>query len=223
VAKVILFFENNTLLLNLLSDICILIERKLKKMLVEIGDKIISTQLFERKFVCDLNACKGACCIEGDAGAPLTDEEVNTLEEELEHIKPFMREEGLKAVEESGVFYIDQENDMGTTLVNEKECAFVFFDEKGITKCAIEAAYNANKTTFKKPISCHLYPIRVKHFQDFTALNYNQWDICEPACDCGEKLNVPVYKFLKEPLIRAFGEPFFKELDIVNGEINKEI
>jgi len=192
-------------------------------MLVEIGNKIVSTQLFERKFVCDLNTCKGACCIEGDAGAPLTDLEINILEEELDHIKPFMREVGIKAVEESGVFYIDQENEKATTLVNKKECAFVFFDEKGITKCAIEAANKAKKTTFKKPISCHLYPIRVKHFDIFTALNYNQWDICESACDCGEKLNVPVYKFLKEPLTRAFGETFFNELEIVNEEINKEI
>ena len=191
-------------------------------MLVEIGNKIVSTQLFERKFVCDLNTCKGACCIEGDAGAPLTDVEINILEEELDHIKPFMREVGIKAVEESGVFYIDQENETATTLVNKKECAFVFFDEKGITKCAIEAANKAKKTTFKKPISCHLYPIRVKHFDNFTALNYNQWDICESACDCGEKLNVPVYKFLKEPLTRAFGEAFFNELEIVNEEVNKE-
>lgn len=191
-------------------------------MLVEIGNKIVSTQLFERKFVCDLNTCKGACCIEGDAGAPLTDLEINILEEELDHIKPFMREVGIKAVEESGVFYIDQENETATTLVNKKECAFVFFDEKGITKCAIEAANKAKKTTFKKPISCHLYPIRVKHFDNFTALNYNQWDICESACNCGEKLNVPVYKFLKEPLTRAFGEAFFNELEIVNEEVNKE-
>lgn len=191
-------------------------------MLVEIGNKIVSTQLFERKFVCDLNTCKGACCIEGDAGAPLTDLEINILEEELDHIKPFMREVGIKAVEESGVFYIDQENETATTLVNKKECAFVFFDEKGITKCAIEAANKAKKTTFKKPISCHLYPIRVKHFDNFTALNYNQWDICESACDCGEKLNIPVYKFLKEPLTRAFGEAFFNELEIVNEEVNKE-
>lgn len=191
-------------------------------MLVEIGNKIVSTQLFERKFVCDLNTCKGACCIEGDAGAPLTDVEINILEEELDHIKPFMREVGIKAVEENGVFYIDQENETATTLVNKKECAFVFFDKKGITKCAIEAANKAKKTTFKKPISCHLYPIRVKHFDNFTALNYNQWDICESACDCGEKLNVPVYKFLKEPLTRAFGEAFFNELEIVNEEVNKE-
>lgn len=188
-------------------------------MLVEIGDKIVSTQIFERKFVCDLNACKGACCIEGDAGAPLALEEIDILEEDFEAIKPYMRQEGIDAVEKTGVFYMDQDNEAGTTLVNEKECAFVFFDDKGITKCSIEQAHKEGKTDFKKPISCHLYPIRVKQFNDFTALNYDKWDICSPACACGESLNVPVYKFLKEPLIRAFGEEFFEELEVVNEEI----
>ena len=188
-------------------------------MLVEIGDKIVSTQIFERKFVCDLNACKGACCIEGDAGAPLTLEEIDILEEDLEAIKPYMRKEGIDAVEKTGVFYMDQDNEAGTTLVNEKECAFVFFDNNGITKCSIEQAHKEGKTDFKKPISCHLYPIRVKQFNDFTALNYDKWDICSPACACGESLNVPVYKFLKEPLIRAFGQEFFEELEVVNEEI----
>ena len=190
-------------------------------MLVEIHDKIVSTQIFERKFVCDLNACKGACCVHGDAGAPLTIEEADILEEDLEKIKPYMRPEGIAAVNETGVFYVDQENDTATTLVNGAECAFVYFDEKGITKCAIEAAHKDGKTDFKKPISCHLYPIRLKQFNDFTAVNYDHWDICEPACKCGEELNVPVFRFLKEPLIRAFGEEFYEELIIVDGELAK--
>lgn len=191
-------------------------------MLVEIGDKVVSTQVFERKFVCDLNACKGACCIEGDAGAPLTIEEVSIIEDDLDAIKPYMREEGLKAVEGQGVFYMDQDNEPVTTLVNDAECAFVYFDDQGITKCSIEQAHKDGKTDFKKPISCHLYPIRVKKFNDFKALNYDQWKICAPACACGEKLNVPVYKFLKEPLIRAFGETFFEELEVVNKELKKD-
>jgi len=188
-------------------------------MLVEIDDKIVSTQIFDKKFVCDLNACKGACCIEGDAGAPLTQEEVGFLERDLEAIKPYMREEGIKAVESSGVSYLDEENEPVTTLVNGAECAFVFFDEKGITKCAVEAAHLEGKTDFKKPISCHLYPIRVKKFNDYKALNYDKWSICEPACACGEALNVPVFRFLKEPLIRAFGEGFYKELETVDKEL----
>ena len=102
-----------------------------------------------------------------------------------------------------------------------EECAFVYFDENGITKCAVEKAYNEGEIDFKKPISCHLYPIRLKKIQDFTAVNYNQWDICEPACACGDKLDVPVFKFLKEPLIRAFGEEFYQELEIVNEELLK--
>ena len=190
-------------------------------MLLEVKDKVVSTQLFEKKFVCDLNACKGACCVEGDAGAPLTIEEVDILEEELDKIKPYMRPEGIAAVEETGVFYMDQENVPVTTLVNEKECAFVYFDEKGITKCAVEQAYIDGKTSFKKPISCHLYPIRVAKLNDFEALNFNQWDICAPACSCGEDLNVPVYRFLKEPIIRAFGEAFYKELEIADAEWKK--
>ena len=191
-------------------------------MLVEIGDKVVSTQVFERKFVCDLNACKGACCIEGDAGAPLTFEEVSILEDDLESIKPYMREEGIKAVEEQGVFYMDRDNEPVTTLVNGAECAFVFFDEEGITKCAVEQAHRDGKTDFKKPISCHLYPIRVKQFNEFKALNYDTWSICSDACTLGEKLGVPVFQFLKEPIIRAFGEEFFTELEVVNKELNEK-
>lgn len=159
--------------------------------------------------------------MEGDAGAPLKFEEIDELEDGLEQIKPYMRPEGIAVVEASGVFYIDQENEPATTLVNEKECAFVFFDEKGIAKCAVEKAHAEGKINFKKPISCHLYPIRVKQFDDFEGLNYNEWDICAPACACGEQLDVPVYRFLKEPIIRAFGEEFFAELEQVDAEWKK--
>jgi hypothetical protein len=191
-------------------------------MLLEIQDKVVSIDLFEKKFVCDLTACKGACCIEGDAGAPLTFEEVSIMEDDLDKIKPFMRPEGIEAVEETGVFYMDWDNEPVSTLVNEKECAFVTFDEKGTALCAIEQAHKAGVTEFKKPISCHLYPIRVKKYNDFTALNYNEWNICKPACACGDKLDVKVYKFLKEPIVRAFGEEFFTELEKVDKEIEKQ-
>lgn len=188
-------------------------------MLVEIEDKIVSTQIFERQFVCDLTACKGACCIEGDNGAPVTAEEVQIIEANLAQIKPFMRPEGIAAVEKNGVAYLDNDLEPATTLVNGAECAFVFFDAAGTAKCAIEKAQREGRIDFLKPISCHLYPIRTKQFQDYTALNYEKWDICEPACACGEKLEVPVYKFLKEPLIRAFGPTFFQELEIVASEL----
>ena len=192
-------------------------------MLIEVKDKVVSTLLFENKFVCDLNACKGACCIEGDSGAPIKLEEIDILEEDLEKIKPYMRQEGIDAVEKTGVFYMDRwDNEPVTTLVNGKECAFVYFDENNITKCAIEQAHKDGKTEFKKPISCHLYPIRVQKYTDFQALNYSEWDICKPACECGSKLDVKVYKFLREPIVRAFGQEFFDELELINSELEKK-
>jgi hypothetical protein len=191
-------------------------------MLVEIQDKIVSTQIFERQFVCDLTACKGACCIEGNGGAPVTKEEVDIIEANLDKVLPYMRPEGIAAIEAQGVVYEDEDFEPATTLVNGKECAFVYFDQTNTTKCAIEKAHREGQIDFIKPISCHLYPIRTKQFNEYTALNYEKWDICEPACACGEKLDVPVYKFLKEPLIRAFGPEFYKELEIVSRELDTE-
>jgi len=191
-------------------------------MLIEVKDKVVSTQIFERKFVCDLNACKGACCVEGDAGAPISLDEIDQLENNLENILPYMRPEGAEAVEKSGVFYMDDENEPVTTLINGNECAFVFFDENGISKCAIEKAHAEGKSSFKKPISCHLYPIREKQFNEFKALTYDVWPICAPACSCGEQLNVPVFRFLKEPLIRAYGSEFYDELILVDKELAKK-
>lgn len=190
-------------------------------MLVEIDNKLVTTQLFEEQFVCNLSACKGACCVEGDAGAPLTFEEVDIIEDALEEILPYMRPEGIEAVNQTGVFYLDHDGEPVTTLVNGAECAFVFFDEQGITKCAIEKAQLEGKIEYKKPISCHLYPIRVKKLQEYEALNYDRWDICSDACDLGKQLQVPVYKFLKEPIIRAWGENFYKELEVVDEELKK--
>jgi hypothetical protein len=129
-----------------------------------------------------------------------------------------MRQEGIEVVEKSDVYYLDQEDEPVTSLVNEKECVFVQF-ENGIAKCAIEQANKSGITSFKKPISCHLYPIRIKKFNEYTAINYEEWNICKPACSCGDKLDVSVFKFLKEPLIRAFGTEFFEELDQVSKEI----
>ena len=183
-------------------------------MLVEIRNTVVSTELFERHFVCDLNACKGACCVEGDSGAPLLIEEVSAIEDNLDEILPFLREEGIKAIEQNGVFYVDEDNEPVTTLVNGKECAFVVYDEKGITKCGIEQSYNEGKSRFRKPISCHLYPIREKQFHEKKALVYDKWSICEPACDCGEKLSIPVYRFLKDAIIRAHGEAYYDELSL---------
>lgn len=191
-------------------------------MLVEIQDKIVSTQIFERQFVCDLTACKGACCIEGNGGAPVTKEEVDIMQVNLDKIRPYMRPEGIAAIEAHGVVYEDEDFEPATTLVNGKECAFVYFDQTNTAKCAIEKAHREGQIDFIKPISCHLYPIRTKQFNEYTAVNYEKWDICEPACACGEKLDVPVYKFLKEPLVRAFGPEFYKELEVVSRELDTE-
>jgi hypothetical protein len=189
--------------------------------IIEIDDKLISAEVFEKKFVCDLNACKGVCCIEGDEGAPLTMEEVSILENDLDEIKPYMRDVGIAAVDEKGVFYIDQDNEPVTTLVNGAECAFVNFDENGIAKCAIEQAHKDGKTDFKKPISCHLYPIRVAKLREHEAINYSEWNICKPACACGDELNVSIFRFLKEPLIRRFGIEFFQELEKVETALKE--
>ena len=190
--------------------------------MIEIDNILVSEKLLENKFVCDLNACRGACCIEGDAGAPVDDDEIDLIKKNLASIKPFMREEGIKAVGENGIAYEDFDGQMVTTLVNKRECAFVYFDKQGITKCAIEKAHRENKSDFLKPISCHLYPIRVKKLKYYDALNYDTWDICAPACACGDELNVPVYKFLKNPITRKYGEDFYSKLDLVATEYLKQ-
>ena len=162
-------------------------------MLIEVGNQLVSSQVFERKFVCDLNACKGACCIEGNSGAPLELQEIDLLEDNLEKIEPYMRNEGKEAVRELGVFYMDEDNEPATTLVNGAECAFVYFDKQGITKCAIETAYREGEIDFNKPQSCHLYPIRIKRLHEKQVLTFEDWEICAPACACGEQLDLPVY------------------------------
>ena len=189
-------------------------------MIIEIEDKLVSQDIFEKHFVCNLSACKGACCVEGDDGAPLTLEEVDLIENHIEDIKPFMRQEGLDEVAEKGVFYMDRVNEPVSSLVNGKDCVFVTLDEQGITKCGIEHAYRAGKIPFNKPISCHLYPIRVHKYAKFESLNYDRWPICKPACTLGEELKVPVFKFLKEPLIRKYGQEFYQELEKVSVELN---
>lgn len=182
--------------------------------MIQIDDKLVSLNVFDQEFVCDLNACKGACCVEGDVGAPLEDDEAEKLEAIYNDVKPFLRPEGIKAIEEQGTFIRDEfDQEYVTPLVNNKECAYATFDKDGTAKCGIEQAYRAGKTDFLKPISCHLYPIRVKKYTQFTAVNYDQWEICAPACECGSKLNVPVYRFLKEPLIRKFGKDWYADLE----------
>jgi hypothetical protein len=182
--------------------------------MISIGKTLISEDLLDKKFVCDLNACKGACCVAGDSGAPLDRDELEILDSIFEKVKPYMVEKGIKAVKKHGAYVIDSDGDYTTTLVSEgAECAFVFFDEAGIAKCAIEKAHKEGVITWKKPISCHLYPVRISKYKGYDAVNYHKWEVCKPACECGKKLDVPVYKFLKEPLIRKYGKGWFKDLE----------
>lgn len=182
--------------------------------MIAIDNTLVSEDILEKKFVCDLNACKGACCVAGDSGAPLDKEELDVLDSVVEKVKPYMTKKGLKAIEKSGAYVVDGEGDFTTTLVAPgEECAFVYFDEQNIAKCAIEKAYLEKKINWQKPISCHLYPIRIKKTKTYDAVNYDRWEVCKPACSCGEKLNVPVYKFLKTPLIRKYGNKWFKQLE----------
>ena len=182
--------------------------------MIAIDNTLISEDILEKKFVCDLNACKGACCVAGDSGAPLDKEELPLLKAVLKDVKPYMVTKGIMAIEKNGAYVIDADGDYTTTLVSPgAECAFVFFDEQKIAKCAIDQAYRDGKINWQKPISCHLYPIRIKKIKDYEAVNYDKWDVCKPACECGKKLDVPVYKFLKEPLIRKYGKAWFKQLE----------
>jgi Protein of unknown function (DUF3109) len=186
--------------------------------MIAIDNTLVSDDLLDRKFVCDLNACKGECCVAGDSGAPLEKEEEEILNTILPLVKPYMNEEGIAEIEKSGVAVIDSDGDLVTPLVDGvKHCAFVIF-ENSIAKCAIEKAYYDGKITFKKPISCHLYPVRINKYKDFDAVNYQEWEVCKPACVCGDKLDVPVYKFLKEPLIRKYGATWYQQLELVAKE-----
>jgi hypothetical protein len=190
--------------------------------MVQIEDKLISDEVFEKRFVCNLSACKGACCVEGESGAPLEEEELQQLEDALDAVKPYMRQEGIDRVNETGVFTIDVDGDYVTPLVNDAECAFVQFDENGITKCAIEMAHRDGKTDFPKPISCHLYPIRLSELKDFTAINYHHWPICDDARICGTDLNISVFRFLKAPIIRKFGADFYAQMELADKHLESQ-
>ncbi len=189
--------------------------------MLQIDDTIISFDIFDKHFVCDLQACKGMCCIEGDTGAPLTFDEVEKLNDLLPIIWDDLTIEAKKVIEHQSVFYIDLESEPVTSLVNGRECVFTYTDTECMCKCAIEKAYYEGKTDFQKPVSCHLYPIRIQKFNDFLAINFHKWDICSNACLMGEKLKIPLYKFLKNPLIRRFGTDWYSQLEIAAIELAK--
>ena len=181
---------------------------------VLLGDEVLSEQ-----FVCDLHKCKGGCCEDGDAGAPLAKEEKKILDDNFEAIKPYLNREGLAEIERRGKYVYDREFGWVTPTVEGKICAYGLRDRQGIIKCAIEQAYYDGKLEWKKPISCHLYPLRVVEAKHATYVNYEPREsLCNPACALGKKLKMPVYQFLKEPIIRRFGEDFYGALEQVAAE-----
>ena len=190
--------------------------------MIQIDDKIVSTDLLTEKFCCDPSRCKGACCVEGNAGAPLEAEEIEILEREYETYKPYLKPEGIAAIERQGFMVVDEDGDLTTPLVDDAQCAYTY-TENGVTLCAIEKAWAEGKTPFRKPISCHLYPIRVMRFSNGTVgLNYHRWSVCAPARRCGARLGIPVYKALREPIVRRFGEEFYKALEAAEELIKQQ-
>ena len=186
----------------------------MKNHMFQLGKTIVSEDIIEKDFICNLSACKGICCVEGEAGAPLEENELKILMDIYPKVKPILRPEGIEAIENQGL-YIFTDGEYETPLVNEKECAFVTFDEHNISKCGIEEAYNKGEIDWKKPISCHLYPVRLTTYSEFTAVNYHKWPICDDACTLGKELQIPVYKFVKDALIRKFGTDWYTELEKV--------
>ena len=188
--------------------------------MIQIGDTIVSLDVIKKEFCCDLSVCKGICCVEGDAGAPLEEEEEKYIRENYENIKLYMKPEGIQAVEEQGWAVIDVEGDLGTPLIHGGECAYAI-EENGSCWCAIEKAWTEGKSTFRKPISCHLYPIRITRYPSYQAVNYDEWKICAGAKIKGEKKGIPLYIFLKDALIEKYGTEWYEQLCYVANEIKR--
>jgi len=176
------------------------------------GDTLISEDIFERQFICNLNHCKGACCIEGDFGAPLQEEEIELINKNLEKIKPYLNDASIDDINERNFWELDSDKDLVTTCLPTGECNFSKRDENGILSCGIEQAWKDGNSDFRKPISCHLYPIRVSKVGNYDALNYHRWDVCNAACELGKAEGVEIYKFLKDALVRAYGAEWYNEL-----------
>lgn len=189
--------------------------------MIAIGDALISEDLIERDFVCNLSACKGACCIEGEQGAPLEEHEQQILADIFDRVKPHLRKEGLEVIAERGLFVDNTKGGKSTPLVEGGACAYVLIDEKGVTKCGIEKAYEAGDIDFQKPVSCHLYPIRITKYDGYEAVNYSKWDLCNPACELGKQLSIPIYRFVKAALVRKYGQEFYDQLDQTAKHLRK--
>ncbi len=180
--------------------------------MIQIQNTLLSDDIFEEQFICDLCKCKGECCVEGESGAPITKEEFREIEGILSEIWNDLSPKAQKVINRQGIAYTDYDGELVTSLVNGKECVFTYFDADGICKCAIDNAYREGRISVRKPVSCHLYPIRLTEYSDFTAVNYHRWSICEPAVRLGRKEGIPLYRFLREPLTRKFGEEWYNEV-----------
>ena len=197
-------------------------KNKLTTGMLRIGDTIFSLDIIEKKFSCDLQLCKGVCCRYGDSGAPLTVGEVEILEEIFPDVKPFLRGDGISAIEEQGTSTTDSDNDKVTPLIDNLDCAYSVFDGE-ILMCGIEKAWSEGKISFRKPLSCHLFPLRIKQFSGFTAVNYQELSICSGGRETGNRAGIYLYEFLKEPMIRAFGEEMYNELCVAARHIRERI
>lgn len=181
-------------------------------LMLEIQNTLISLDLIERYFCCDLDACLGACCIDGDAGAPITPAEQKTIESELDNVVDDLSPGARAEIAENGVAYIDEEGDLVTSIINGRDCVFTCYEKGGKCLCAFERAFRKGKSGFRKPISCYLYPVRITEYDSFTAVNLHRWKICRPAETLGRKLGLRAYQFLREPLIARFGQEWYDEL-----------
>jgi hypothetical protein len=188
--------------------------------IVQIDDKLISADVFEKCFACDIAQCAGICCVLGDSGAPLEKKEKRILQREYEHFAACMKPEGRRAVEQQGYAVIDLDGDLVTPLIDGAACAYSNTDAAGTCYCAIERAFLDGKTTFRKPISCYIYPVRIKQVGEFTCLNYDVWSACDSARTKGKEKNIPVFRFLQQPIIARFGQAFYEKMQALSEELN---
>lgn len=189
--------------------------------MIEIQGILVSLELFSKHFCCDLSQCKGCCCEEGDAGAPVEIDEVAEMEAALDTVWNELTPKAQEVIEKNGVVYSDQSGELVTSIVDGRDCVFAGHDDKGVCYCVLDKAYREGRIKFQKPISCFLYPVRVKTMGDTVGLNYDRWDICGSACALGGKLGLPLYEFLKEPLQRKFGAEWWEECCLVAQELKK--
>lgn len=187
--------------------------------MIQIGSTLVSDDLLTEAFVCDLNACKGACCVEGEYGAPLTQDEADELAHLQDQIAPYLSDKGKATIADQGAWVTGEDGELETPLMPTGHCAYVIEDADKKLKCGLETVHQEGVLPFKKPLSCHLYPVRVQRYSSFEAVNYHRWDICGAACALGSSLKIKVYVFVKEALVRKFGEEWYAALEKAGAEL----